>query len=55
MFFDTLKKSRGSIVTAAVIFTFSGTVFYLYNLPIEPFIYAAAFACFFGIAGFIIT
>lgn len=55
VFFDTLKKSRSAIVTALVIFAFSGTVFYLYNLPIEPFIYAAAFACFFGIAGFIIT
>lgn len=52
VFFDTLKKSRSAIVTAAVIFTFSGTVFYLYNLPVEPFIYAAFFACFFGIAAF---
>ncbi len=52
VFLDTLKKSRGAIAVLFSTFLCSAAVFYLYSLPLEPFLYAFALILFFGIVLF---
>lgn len=55
VFIDTLKKSGAGIAAVVLSFLASATVFFLYNLPVEPFLYAAALVLFGGTFLFLIT
>ena len=46
VFCDTVKRSRVGIAVLLLAFLSSGAVFYLYGLPLEPFLYAAALIVF---------
>ena len=55
VFFDTLKKSRSSIAAAVFILFASAVIFFLYRLPLEPFIYVLLLAFFLGLAAFFVS
>lgn len=55
VFLDTLKKSRAGIAAILLSFTGSAVVFALYDLPAEPFLYAALLIVFLGSILFAVT
>lgn len=55
VFWDTVKKSGAVIAAILLSFAASLVVFYLYSLPIEPFLYAAVLVLFFGVIFFAVT
>ncbi len=52
VFFDALKKCRAAFFALLASFLVSIAVFWLYDLPIEPFLYAFVIAAVLGIAAF---
>lgn len=55
VFLDTLKKSRAGIAAICLSFLCCAVVFYLYRLPLEPFLYAAGLISFLGIVLFAVS
>ncbi len=49
VFIDTLKKSIAGIAVMVLCFASSAVIFYLYSLPLEPFLYADLLIIFLGI------
>ncbi len=53
VFLDVLRKCTAAIIAVCICFIVSAVVFYLYGLPLEPFLYAAALVAFAGLCIFI--